>query len=1011
MALFGFNKAKTLASAEKCVQQGKLSNAIAEYEKIVEKDPKDLTVLNTIGDLYGRLGQGEKAGEYFRKVGDTYASDGFTVKAIAMYKKLTKLNPGAISVVQRLAELYTQQGLYNDARQQYLILADSFIKTNDVANATRIFQKMLEMDPDNTSLQSKLADLYIKSGKKEEARDIHYRAAHSLLERGSVELADQSLEKVLHLEPTNTEALLMRAKIAVDRDNGLAAATLLEQVPDIDQRPDGLQSLLKAYILSNDGLHAEGVARKLATVHNDLGGVRAYLEFLVAGNQAEKALAIYDEFVDRLVVGDTGELTLTLQGLSSQLKDSPESLEKLRHVLQKAGATAAIPEVKELLAHALVKAGKLTEARDLYKDLADLEPSNPQHMQNYRQVMARMGEDPAAKPLGTTDAGQALFVEEIVDTPGPPAPEYPPALMEKISNVLTDAELFESYNKPEQAVAPLEGILEKAPDDVRINQRLLSVYSKVNRLADAAKRCEVLKAVYAKAGMSAEAKSYAEMAEQLREQSGASQTPPTPSTPVKLAKAASSALHEMPVVAGPAPAIPIGEGEAHEIDLSSEWESAVEELPQPAADPVTAEFKVSPAVEEDDLPASAAADLIEEITFYLSQGMWDEAKSAIARCERIAPANFRLAELKEQWKAGVAGAPAPELAVEQGSVAEYDFSNAAAEPEAPVFEVTHGVAMEPAPSMEVISPEAEFEEFAIVLDEPDTQKIEPLLEEEPEEAAPVLLDSEIGQPAGVAEAAEAAKNLEDEEEAPVAERKPDLVVAAPALEEKEDLLSQLVMDLEEALPADFASPAPKVIPMPEPAPIAAAATATAGASPMAAVAEVVAVPPMIPEMAAVAATALQDEPAPETNTMLSDLFEEFKEDVGEAEEEKEDPETHYNLGVAFKEMGLLDEAIGELQKVCKAIDNGSQFSQVMQTYTWLANCFVEKGVPEASVKWYEKALKIAPGEDSRTALHYDLAHAYEAAGNRSEALKHFTEVYGTNIDYRDVAERIKTLKS
>src|SRR4051795_420819 len=136
MALgFGFNKAKVLASAEKYVQRGKLHQAISEYEKIVEKDAKDLTVLNTIGDLYARLGQSEKAGEFFKRVGDTYATEGFTVKGIAMYKKLTKLNPGAVAVIQRLAELYTQQGLYTDPRQQYLQLADSHIKANDNAGA------------------------------------------------------------------------------------------------------------------------------------------------------------------------------------------------------------------------------------------------------------------------------------------------------------------------------------------------------------------------------------------------------------------------------------------------------------------------------------------------------------------------------------------------------------------------------------------------------------------------------------------------------------------------------------------------------------------------------------------------------------------------------------------------------------------------------------------------------------------------------------------------------------
>src|SRR6201987_6418598 len=85
---FGFNKQKVLSAAEKFVQQGKLQNAISEYEKVLKADPKDLTVLNTIGDLYSRSGEQEKAADCFKNVGEAYAAQGFTVKAIAMYKKL-----------------------------------------------------------------------------------------------------------------------------------------------------------------------------------------------------------------------------------------------------------------------------------------------------------------------------------------------------------------------------------------------------------------------------------------------------------------------------------------------------------------------------------------------------------------------------------------------------------------------------------------------------------------------------------------------------------------------------------------------------------------------------------------------------------------------------------------------------------------------------------------------------------------------------------------------------------
>jgi tetratricopeptide (TPR) repeat protein len=146
---------------------------------------------------------------------------------------------------------------------------------------------------------------------------------------------------------------------------------------------------------------------------------------------------------------------------------------------------------------------------------------------------------------------------------------------------------------------------------------------------------------------------------------------------------------------------------------------------------------------------------------------------------------------------------------------------------------------------------------------------------------------------------------------------------------------------------------------------------------------------------------------------LADMFGELKHELEEdAVTAEEDPETHYNLGVAFREMGLLDEAIGELQKVCQAVDHGHPFAQTMQTYTWLAQCFLDKGVPEAAIRWYERALKLPDtDDDTRMALHYELGSAYVTAENKPAALNHFMEVYGSNIDYRDVAERIQALKS
>jgi len=144
---------------------------------------------------------------------------------------------------------------------------------------------------------------------------------------------------------------------------------------------------------------------------------------------------------------------------------------------------------------------------------------------------------------------------------------------------------------------------------------------------------------------------------------------------------------------------------------------------------------------------------------------------------------------------------------------------------------------------------------------------------------------------------------------------------------------------------------------------------------------------------------------------LKEVFDQFRAELGEMGTDDEDLETHYNLGIAFREMGLLEEAISEFQKVAKATDSGREFRYTMQCCTLLGLAFMEKGQPAIAAIWYERALQ-TPGNDpeSTLALRYDLGVAQESAGEPEAALKSFSQVYAMNIDYRDVAERITALQ-
>jgi tetratricopeptide (TPR) repeat protein len=155
--------------------------------------------------------------------------------------------------------------------------------------------------------------------------------------------------------------------------------------------------------------------------------------------------------------------------------------------------------------------------------------------------------------------------------------------------------------------------------------------------------------------------------------------------------------------------------------------------------------------------------------------------------------------------------------------------------------------------------------------------------------------------------------------------------------------------------------------------------------------------------------AVANEPAPASSgtdlgdASLSDIFREFQKGV-DKQLGKEDYETRYNLGIAYKEMGLVDEAIAEFQLAAK------DEARLLECASMLGICFLEKGMPKLAVKWFEKGLS-APGrnEEEYQGLRYDLASALEQAGETERALALFTELYGQDASFRDVADKVRQL--
>jgi tetratricopeptide (TPR) repeat protein len=155
-------------------------------------------------------------------------------------------------------------------------------------------------------------------------------------------------------------------------------------------------------------------------------------------------------------------------------------------------------------------------------------------------------------------------------------------------------------------------------------------------------------------------------------------------------------------------------------------------------------------------------------------------------------------------------------------------------------------------------------------------------------------------------------------------------------------------------------------------------------------------------------------PAYKIDPGLAEIFEEYRlsAEGGAENAVNGDYETHYNLGLAYKEMDLFEEALKEFQVAVSMVAPGDGTPRFVQCCNLLGHCFMRNGVPQLALKWFSDGLN-APGasEDERQALRYELAAAYEHVGELNRAIALFTEVYGKNVSYRGVNERLRALQT
>src|SRR5271156_1849917 len=1049
-----FNKSKAQENALKFLNQGKVAQAIGEYQLILRADPKDQATLMTVGDLFARQGDMTQAIEYFERLAQVYLNDGFNSKAIAIYKKIAKLAPNELAPLERLADLYVQQGVLSEARPLFLQIAEAHLKTNHSQKAVEVLHRLLEVEPENQRVQMRLAELYGMMGQKKEAALTYQAYAHRLFDRGETEEAEKLVERALEVDPGNAAAILLKAKTLNSSEKIDQAIAILGTHPEAETEGD-VTKLLVEYELraGHADKAAERARRQLARGHAHYGLLCKVAEGMIEGAQPEQALPLLAELRAPMIeAGAQDHFLKSLTTACERLPGRTEPLETLADFCRTTSDPFRLNAALGQLSDAYAAQDNFPRAEELLVELVERNKNDERLVDRLNQLRARTGGAPVAGGTSPESAAanaanpsHAGLRESAADEKNKLVPPAPTTIAEEaldeethkyIAQALTDVDLFSSYGLTQKATHLLENVLQRAPRHTPTLERLLDLHLGAGNDRRTAELAAQLEQIHRERNDTINADRFAELRQRYSKVAGLTEKDMPAAPPLVAAREPVTSSAEVAATI-PAQASAAAPAEPPAFEIAPE-PVPVAKVPAPAAAPIEFEIPLT-GLEPEVTPPPAPIALAPE-----------EVATAPATQEVVAPQIAGVGEeldLSDEWEA---------IAAETTETAEAPVANeieAASVELDPVVE-PEPVAAEASDSTDTIAAlEAVFEVSALPDEEPDhdakpvpfdIESITPQSEiaahaQEAEVAAPVEAaaaepEIEILEVAAIGESPaeaipEAVLEIVDEpvaEEVAAASSGADFELeltpetAAPrehaGAATTEDFISELVAELDDleapAAEPELASASSSVsssVSSPKDTHASLEQVfAETNATPMAAIPP----PPTNGSTSKNVAAAPAATPGTLENlNQLHEVFQEFRSELGEMGEEDEDLETHYNLGIAYREMGLLDEAIGEFQKVAKAVQKGKPFRYEMNCSVMLGLSFMDKGEPAVASLWYRRALQV-PGleEESALALRYDLGLALESAGEADAALDSFRQVYAANIDYRDVADRIATLQ-
>ncbi|HXX53931.1 MAG TPA: tetratricopeptide repeat protein [Thermodesulfovibrionales bacterium] len=466
------DKSVIVKEAQKYLARGQIDKAIIEWEKLVKEAP-DGNVYNTVGDLYLKKGNKKSAVDFFHRSATFFREGGFSLKALALYKKVINIDPLDTGAFTALGELSEEKGLVTDAIKYYLTAADILSRDASKERFVSIYERILSLAPSNLSLRDKVAGLFLKEGLTSHAVKEFLSLADLCAEKEDWEQGRSYYVKILDIQPDNKNALAGMSSVYEKRGDVKQAIEFMKKA--IAAQRDDPRLLMRCALLFKDsGAYDEAInclSPVIETMPTDMEATTLMGDIHLARGDRRKAWESYKKVVDSLVLTNKHDDAIDLM---KRFKDiDPIPIGKMLISLYKQIGKVDT-EFSEILfvADLLLESGLRDEAVEYYKEALAIRPDDIQ----IKRILAE-------QEMGTL--GMATLTAE-----GGKSTE----------DLFADADIFMKYGLRDEARIMLEGLKVKEPGNTEIHRRLKSLYREMNDSEQAITECLILAELYGRNG-------------------------------------------------------------------------------------------------------------------------------------------------------------------------------------------------------------------------------------------------------------------------------------------------------------------------------------------------------------------------------------------------------------------------------------------------------------------------------------------------------------------------------